>query len=149
MIKSGKARVFWQRVPALHFESIDTADAMGRERARATVGDPTEETLPMNSATPAIQKLARRLISFETARDSSNGQVREAVQAWEKLRLPLAKLAGVAGFRSLMTRGLAWRRRKCPGSTRCKSAPTGGRRVRRGQPAAKVRPRPARRKSFS
>ncbi len=61
----------------------------------------------MNTATPAIQKLARRLIALEPARDPSDELVGAAVRACEKLRVPLAKLAGVAGFRSLMTRALA------------------------------------------
>ena len=61
----------------------------------------------MNTATPAIQNLARRLIALEAARDPSEEPVGEAVRACEKLRGPLAKLAGVAGFRSLMARAMA------------------------------------------
>jgi hypothetical protein len=61
----------------------------------------------MNTATPAIQNLARWLIALEAARDPSDELVGEAVRACEKLRVPLAKLAGVAGFRSLMTRAMA------------------------------------------
>jgi hypothetical protein len=61
----------------------------------------------MNTATPAIQNLARRLIALEAARAPSDGPVGEAVRAYEKLRAPLAKLAGTAGVRSLMTRALA------------------------------------------
>jgi hypothetical protein len=54
----------------------------------------------MNTATPAIQDLARRLIALGAARDPSDGLVGEAVRAREKLRVPLAKLAGEPGFRS-------------------------------------------------
>jgi hypothetical protein len=61
----------------------------------------------MNTAAPAIQNLARRLIAIESARDPSDGLVGGAVRACEKLRVPLGKLAGVAGFRSLMTRAMA------------------------------------------
>jgi hypothetical protein len=61
----------------------------------------------MNTATPAIQNLARRLIAFESARNPPDGTGGEAVRACDKLRVPLAKLAGVAGFRSLMARALA------------------------------------------
>jgi hypothetical protein len=61
----------------------------------------------MNTATPAIQDLARRLIALEVARDPTDGTVGEAVRACEKLRGPLAKLAGVAGFQSLMSRAMA------------------------------------------
>ncbi len=61
----------------------------------------------MNAATPAIQDLARRVLALEAARDSSDGRGGEAMQVCEKLRVPLAKLVGVAGFRSLMGRSLA------------------------------------------
>ncbi len=61
----------------------------------------------MNTAAPAIHDLARRLIALEAARDPSVGMIDEAVRACEKLRSPLAKLAGTAGFRSLMTRAMA------------------------------------------
>ena len=62
----------------------------------------------MSTAPPAIWDFARRLIALEAARDEPpvvGG--REAVRVCEKLRLPLARLAGVAGFRSLMSRALA------------------------------------------
>src|SRR5688572_10054795 len=68
----------------------------------------------MNTATPAIQDLARRLIALEAARAPSDGPAGEAVRACEKLRVPLAKLAGVAGFRSLMARALALARAEVP-----------------------------------
>ncbi len=57
----------------------------------------------MNSATPAIQNLARRLIACERAHNPRA----DAVQACDKLRKPLAKLAGAAGFRTLLARALA------------------------------------------
>ena len=61
----------------------------------------------MTTVTPAIQTLARRLIALEAARDPSDGLVGAAVRPCKKLQVPLAKLAGVAGFRSLITRTLA------------------------------------------
>lgn len=65
----------------------------------------------MNTAPPAIQNLAQRLIALEVARDPAhgpaNGLVGAAVRTCNKLRVPLAKLAGVAGFRSLLSRALA------------------------------------------
>lgn len=61
----------------------------------------------MNTTTPAIQNLARRLIALEAAREPSDGLVGAAVRACEKLRVPLAKLVGVDGFRSLMARVMA------------------------------------------
>ena len=62
----------------------------------------------MSTAPPAIRDFARRLIAVEAARDEPPVVgAREAVRVCEKLRLPLARLAGVAGFRSLMSRALA------------------------------------------
>ena len=58
----------------------------------------------MNSATPAIRNLAKRLLSLEAQSLPDGERIQDAVRACEKLRVPLAKLAGVAGFRSLMTR---------------------------------------------
>jgi hypothetical protein len=62
----------------------------------------------MSTAPPAIRDFARRLIALEAARDEpSVVGARETVRVCEKLRRPLARLAGVAGFRSLMSRALA------------------------------------------
>jgi hypothetical protein len=61
----------------------------------------------MNAATPPTQNLARRLIALEAAHDPSDGLVGAAVRTCEKLRAMLAKLAGAAGFRSLMARAKA------------------------------------------
>jgi hypothetical protein len=61
----------------------------------------------MNTATPAIRELAQRLIALETAREPSDGPGGAAVRVCGRLREPLARLAGVAGFRSLLTRALA------------------------------------------
>lgn len=69
----------------------------------------------MNSATPAIQDLARRLIALEAPRDAvSSGGGSEAERACEKLRVPLAKFAGVAGYRSLISRALAMAKAEAP-----------------------------------
>jgi len=57
----------------------------------------------MGTATPAILELARRLIALEAAHAPAG----EAARACDKLRAPLARLAGVAGFRSLLARALA------------------------------------------
>jgi len=62
----------------------------------------------MNSATPAIRELARRLLALE-ATHAANAAAggRETAQACEKLRVPLVKLAGAAGYRSLISRAIA------------------------------------------
>ena len=61
----------------------------------------------MNTTTPAVRNLARRLIAYEAARDSDERTAAAVLRTCDKLRAPLAKLAGVAGFRSLMARALA------------------------------------------
>jgi hypothetical protein len=55
------------------------------------------------------------LLALEAARDeppATGG--REAGRVCEKLRLPLAKLAGIAGFRSLMSRAVAMAKAEVP-----------------------------------
>ena len=62
----------------------------------------------MSTAPPAIRDLARRIIAFEAARDESPAA--DAVgplRVCDRLRTPLARLAGLAGFRSLLSRALA------------------------------------------
>jgi len=66
------------------------------------------EAHQMSTASPRIQDLARRLLAFEEARDnSSDARVDVAVQVIEELRVRLIRLAGVDGFRSLLSRALA------------------------------------------
>jgi len=67
----------------------------------------------MNAATPEIQNLARRLIAMEAAR-LGNDAGEETTRACDRLRGPLAKLAGMAGFRSLMARALALAKAEAP-----------------------------------
>jgi hypothetical protein len=69
----------------------------------------------MSSAPPAIRDLARRLLALEAARDEPSATCGlEAGRVCEKLRLPLAKLAGIAGFRSLMSRAVAMAKAEVP-----------------------------------
>ena len=61
----------------------------------------------MNTASPEIQDLARRLLAFEAAhQNSSDARVDVAVRVIEELRMHLSKLMGVDGFRSLLSRAL-------------------------------------------
>ena len=70
---------------------------------------------PMKTTSPAIRNLARRLVAFEAARDEPPGAGgSEAVRVCERLRVPLAKLAGVAGFRSLLSRAMAMAKTEVP-----------------------------------
>ena len=66
----------------------------------------------MSTAPPAIRDFARRLIALEAARNEPPAA--GAVRVGEKLRLPLARLAGEAGFRSLMSRALAMAKAEVP-----------------------------------
>ncbi|HUE69333.1 MAG TPA: hypothetical protein VMP01_00450 [Pirellulaceae bacterium] len=69
----------------------------------------------MNSATPAIENLARRLIALEAMCDAGFIAGRsEAVRVCEKLRVPLAKFLGSDGYRSLMARALAIAKAETP-----------------------------------
>lgn len=69
----------------------------------------------MSTASPQNQELARRLIVFEAARaNSSDAPVDGAAQVIEELRLRLIKLAGVDGFRSLLSRALTLAKAEVP-----------------------------------
>ena len=62
----------------------------------------------MSTTPPAIRELARRLIALEAVRDDAPAaHAGGAVAVCDRLRVPLARLAGVAGFRSLLSRALA------------------------------------------
>jgi hypothetical protein len=79
----------------------------------------------MNTTTPAVQDLARRLIAFEAAADPPGGPAAAPMLACEKLRTPLVKLVGVAGFRSLMSRALAVAKAEAPSLDAVRVRPDG------------------------
>ena len=79
----------------------------------------------MNTTTPAIKDLARRLIAFEATRNPSDGPVGAALRACETLRGPLAKFVGVVGFRSLLSRALAMATFSKPSLTSLRVRPDG------------------------
>ncbi len=61
----------------------------------------------MSTTSPEIQDLARRVLAFEAAPDNSSGAGLDvAMQVIEELRRRLVRLAGVDGFRSLLSRAL-------------------------------------------
>lgn len=69
----------------------------------------------MSSTSPKIQELARRLVAFEADRqNSSDARADVAVQVIEELRLRLIKLAGIVGFRSLLSRALTLAKAEAP-----------------------------------
>ena len=67
------------------------------------------------STTLAIRDLARRLIALETSRDARAAvSGSDAARVCEKLRMPLAKLAGTAGYHSLISRAIAIAKASAP-----------------------------------
>lgn len=59
----------------------------------------------MSTAVPPLRDLAERLLAGE--RDSGNSPNEHAARVCSKLGVLLSKLAGAAGFRSLLSRALA------------------------------------------
>jgi len=60
-----------------------------------------------NRVTPKFKKFARQLLKDEAAAGKYIGNSPAAFRTCEKLRLPLSKMMGSAGFRLLMSRALA------------------------------------------
>ena len=64
---------------------------------------------------PVSLQLARRLLTYEAAvGQNSKSTESEAFRVCEKLRRPLCSLAGIAGFRSLLSRALALAKAQAP-----------------------------------
>ena len=64
---------------------------------------------------PVSLHLARRLLAYEAAAGGNSEPTESAAsRVCAKLRLPLCSLAGVAGFRSLLSRALALARAEAP-----------------------------------
>lgn len=62
-----------------------------------------------------MRNLAQRLIAEERRNgDSADAESRAAFRVCEKLRRPLSTLAGVGGYRSLLSRALVLSRAKAP-----------------------------------
>jgi hypothetical protein len=69
----------------------------------------------MSTPPSTIRDFARRLLALESARDVTTvAGGSAAVRVCEKLRLPLVRLAGAAGFRSLMSRAVAMAKSEVP-----------------------------------
>jgi len=68
----------------------------------------------MSTTPPAIQRLARQLLAAKAASDGSSGDAALIVRTCDKLRAPLARFAGAAGFASLLSRALALAKRQAP-----------------------------------
>jgi hypothetical protein len=61
----------------------------------------------MNEVSPGIRDLARRLVAQEALTEQgSESPLAPTLRAVEKLRIPLTKVAGTQGFRSLLARAL-------------------------------------------
>lgn len=62
----------------------------------------------MNTVSPAIEELARRLLAIESSHGQPPGALADrAARVCERLRGPLSKLAGPVSYRSLLSRALA------------------------------------------
>jgi hypothetical protein len=81
----------------------------------------------MDAPSPAIRKLARRLLTLEATAQSAGSDARahEAVRVCEKLRISLTRFAGAEGFASLLRRALALARAEVPSLDRVKIRPDG------------------------
>jgi hypothetical protein len=71
--------------------------------------------LVMDTPSPSIRDLARRLLVLEAAdKSASDAHVHEGVRVCEKLRVSLTRFAGPDGFTSLLRRALALARADIP-----------------------------------
>jgi hypothetical protein len=70
----------------------------------------------MRSAdTPKTRELAQRLLAYEAAEaETSLADTKAVCRVCDKLRRPIATLAGAAGFRSLLARALALAKQEAP-----------------------------------
>jgi hypothetical protein len=69
----------------------------------------------MDTPSPSIRDLARRLLAVEAASQSAaDPRVHEAIRVCEKLRVSLTRFAGVDGFTALLRRALALARAEVP-----------------------------------
>ena len=60
-----------------------------------------------DSLTPEVKALASRLMAYEAGKVRPGEAPSAAFRVCDKLRQPLSRLAGIAGFRSLLSRALA------------------------------------------
>jgi hypothetical protein len=68
-----------------------------------------------NGAPPTLKELAKRLLADEARADKQRGANQSAAfRVCEKLRHPLGKLLGMAGFRALFSRALALANEEVP-----------------------------------
>jgi CheY-like chemotaxis protein len=78
------------------------------------------------SENPATRNLAKQLLAFEGVETTSaTSNVHAVSRVCDKLRRPLATLAGAAGFRSLLERALAVAKQQCPTLDAWKVEPDG------------------------
>jgi hypothetical protein len=69
----------------------------------------------MDTPSPSIRDLARRLLAAEAASQcAAEPRVHAAVRVCEKLRVSLTRFAGVDGFAALLRRALALAREEVP-----------------------------------
>lgn len=80
----------------------------------------------MSTHSTTIEAFARQLLGVApVGNDSPVHGMEDAVRACEKLRLPLSKLSGPAGYASLLSRALTLAARRAPGLAALRVAPEG------------------------
>ena len=80
----------------------------------------------MTTVSPPMRDLAQRILAVEAARVKAvDTQADVAVQVCEKLQLPLSRLAGPAGFLSLLSRALVLAKAEVPALRTVKARPDG------------------------
>ena len=67
-----------------------------------------------HNTSPALLELSGRLLAYEAARNPPGESKPPVFLASEKLRRPLSRLAGTAGYRSLMERAVTLAKAKAP-----------------------------------
>jgi hypothetical protein len=87
----------------------------GVDLALQDVGTNAHEQMIRSSDTPTTRELAQRLLAYEEFGTSpSKADMHAVCRVCDKLRRPLATLAGAAGFRSLLARALTLAKRESP-----------------------------------
>jgi hypothetical protein len=80
----------------------------------------------MDSPSPSIRNLSRKLLAIEAAgRAATDAPANEAVLVCEKLRLSLTRFVGADGFAGLQRRAIALARREVPGLQHVTVSPDG------------------------
>ena len=105
-----------QCLQLVHFSALPWPERVG---AFNGIFSCCKSRLIMDTPSPSIRDLARRLLAVEAASQSAaNSHAHEAVRVCEKLRVSLIRFAGADGFTALLRRALALARAEVPSAAR-------------------------------